>query len=192
LLAGIERADSVVWDAHKMLSMPALATAVLFREGGHSYEAFAQEAAYLYPGSDVREQWYNRGLRTAECTKRMISVPLFASLSLLGTRVFTQLVDDAFELARRFGERLAAAPDFELCTPPDCNIVCFRFVPPGAHDLDALQTRVQRLLAASGDFFVARTTLQGHVWLRTSLMNPRTTDADLEALLDAIRALPIA
>ncbi len=192
LLAGIERADSVVWDAHKMLAMPALATAVLFREGGHSYEAFAQEAAYLFPGSDVRAQWYNRGLRTAECTKRMISVPLFASLSLLGTNVFTRLVDDAFALALRFGERLTAAADFELCTPPECNIVCFRFVPPGAHDLDALQTRVQQQLGEHGAFFVAKTTLQDHVWLRTSLMNPRTTDADLGALLDAIRALPAA
>lgn len=65
-------------------------------------------------------------------------------------------------------------------------------MPPGAHDLDALQTRVQRQLGASGDFFVARTTLRGDVWLRTSLMNPRATIADLDALLNAIRALALA
>lgn len=188
LLRGTSRADSVIWDAHKMLSMPALATAVLFRDGARSWEAFAQEAAYLFSGGDVRGQWYNRGLRTAECTKRMICLPLFASLSLLGTRVFAERVEATFDLARRFGERLAAAPDFELCVPPSCNIVCFRFTPDGAADLDALQERVRAKIVEDGAFFLARTTLEGKVWLRASLMNPATTDADLDALLIALRA----
>src|SRR5262249_41324946 len=42
LFAGIERVDSVVWDAHKMMLLPALVTAVVFRDGRRSYEAFAQ------------------------------------------------------------------------------------------------------------------------------------------------------
>ncbi len=51
LLAGIERADSVVWDAHKMLLMPALLTAVVFRNGSPSFHAFAQHASYLFAGA---------------------------------------------------------------------------------------------------------------------------------------------
>src|SRR5690606_32986824 len=43
-VAGVERADSVVWDAHKMMLMPAACTAVLFRDGAHAYAAFAQNA----------------------------------------------------------------------------------------------------------------------------------------------------
>ena len=51
LCRGIEHADSVVWDAHKMLLLPALVTAVIFRDGAHSYAAFAQEASYLFGSS---------------------------------------------------------------------------------------------------------------------------------------------
>ncbi|HSP19114.1 MAG TPA: pyridoxal-dependent decarboxylase, partial [Myxococcaceae bacterium] len=47
LAAGIGRADSLVWDAHKMMLLPALLTAVLFRDARRSYEAFSQRADYL-------------------------------------------------------------------------------------------------------------------------------------------------
>ncbi len=81
-VAGIERADSVVWDAHKMLGVPSLSTAVLYRDGGRSYEAFAQEASYLYDG-DARDNWWDGGHRTLECTRRTLALPLYAALSVL-------------------------------------------------------------------------------------------------------------
>ncbi len=58
-----------------MLLMPA--TAVLFRDGRRSYEAFAQEASCLFHGLDPREGWYDTGVRTLECTTcaRPSSIP---------------------------------------------------------------------------------------------------------------------
>ncbi|WP_395852562.1 hypothetical protein [Cystobacter fuscus] len=53
-------------------------------------------------------------------------------------------------------------------------------MPPG--ELDALQVRLRESLVRSGDFYLVQTTLGGKVWLRTTLINPLTTDADLEAL----------
>src|SRR5205823_3523239 len=88
LLAGIERADSVVWDAHKMMLMPALLTAVLFRDGRRSYSAFAQEASYLFAEGPAEAEWFNTGQRTLECTKRMMSLKLYASLLCHGTGLF--------------------------------------------------------------------------------------------------------
>ena len=69
LAAGIEMADSVVWDAHKMLFMPGLATALLFRDGTRCYEAFRQEASYLFGRHAFPE--HDLGLRTIECTRPM-------------------------------------------------------------------------------------------------------------------------
>ena len=65
LLEGIARADSLVWDLHKMLRMPALCTAVVFRDKAHSYATFAQDASYLFQGTPEQE-WYNLGQRTIE------------------------------------------------------------------------------------------------------------------------------
>ncbi|MBM3290978.1 MAG: aminotransferase class I/II-fold pyridoxal phosphate-dependent enzyme, partial [Candidatus Hydrogenedentes bacterium] len=58
LLDGCERADSVVFDAHKMLLMPALVTGVVFRDGAHSFCAFDDRASYLIDKTP-QEEWYN-------------------------------------------------------------------------------------------------------------------------------------
>lgn len=194
-VARIERADSVVWDPHKMMLAPALVSAVLFREGARSYASFAQDASYLFPaqGEDpaggAATPWWDIGLRTLECTKRMLSLELYASLSLLGTRFFADYVEGCFALARRFAERIARAPDFELAVAPECNIVCFRLAPPGADraSLDALQTRVRERVVRSGRFYLVQTRLPAGVFLRTTLVNPFTADEDLDGLLAALR-----
>jgi L-2,4-diaminobutyrate decarboxylase len=186
LAAGIDRADSLVWDAHKMMLLPALLTAVLFRDGRRSYEAFSQRADYLFRRHAVGE-WWTPALRTLECTKRMMGVELWAALALHGTRMFSDYVSRTFDLGRTFAAMLDDADDFELALEPDCNIVCFRHVPDDFQDLDGHQERVRARLLAEGSFYLVQTRLRGHVHLRVTLINPLTTESDLEALLDAIR-----
>ncbi|UQA57603.1 pyridoxal phosphate-dependent decarboxylase family protein [Polyangium aurulentum] len=187
LVRGAERADSVVWDAHKMMLMPALVTAVLFRDGRRSHEAFAQEASYLFLGE---EALFDLGARTLECTKRMMSLKLYAGLALGGTGLFSDYVTRAFDLGRRFGEMLREAGDFELPVDPACNIVLFRHVPEGAGDgeaLDALQERARRALRDDGSFYIVQTRLAGRTWLRVTIINPLTTEDDLSGLIEAVR-----
>jgi L-2,4-diaminobutyrate decarboxylase len=178
----------VVWDAHKMMLMPALITAVLFRDGTRSFEAFAQEASYLFHGQDTR-RWSDVGLRTLECTKEMMALKLYTCLSLLGTRLFSDYVAATFALTRRFAEMLQAAPDFELAVEPTCNILCFRYTPAGLPraEWDALQTHLRERLVTRGDFYLVQTTLPQGVHLRTTLINPLTSEADLNALLETLR-----
>ncbi|RKI35819.1 pyridoxal-dependent decarboxylase, partial [Corallococcus sp. AB004] len=188
---GIERADSVVWDAHKGLLMPALVTAVLFRDGARSFDAFSQEAHYLFHGDgDDARPYSDVGLRTLECTKEMMPLKVYACLSVLGTRVFEEAVTASYDQARRFAGMLTAAPDFELALEPDCNIVCFRHTP--AHvppeGWDALQVRLREALVSRGSFYLVQTRLPRGVYLRTTLIHPLTGDSDLEALLDALRS----
>lgn len=190
-LAGIARADSVVWDAHKLLLVPSLATAVLYREGRRSYEAFAQEASYLFAGSDPSERWYDLGTRTLECTKPNLALDLYAILAVLGPGVLAAHVDHLTALAADFAARIDAAPDFRLAAHPETNIVCFRHEPaPLAADLerlDRLQDSVRQVLVESGAFYLVRTRLRGRTWLRVTLMSPHTDAADLDALLERVR-----
>ncbi len=186
LATGIGRADSLVWDAHKMMLLPALITAVLFRDGRRSYEAFSQRADYLLRHGSQGE-WWNPAHRTLECTKRMMGLELWAALTLHGTRMFSDYVTRMFDLGRTFAAMLDDADDFELAVAPDCNIVCFRHVPDDFQDLDGHQERIRARILAEGSFYLVQTRLRGHVHLRVTLINPLTTEADLEALLAAIR-----
>ncbi len=186
-LAGIERADSIVWDAHKMMLMPALVTAVIFRDGRSSYQAFAQEASYLFTDAAPEDQWFNRASRTLECTKTMMVLKLYVALAAYGRAYFGDYVDAMFGLAQRFADAVAAAPDFELGVRPDCNIVCFRYLGGAAAGRDALQDEIRRRLLASGTFYLVQTALPAGIFLRVTLINPATRDADLAALLEAVR-----
>ena len=192
LVAGIERADSVVWDAHKLMAMPALCTAVLYRDDASSYHAFAQDASYLFLGDDGGERpWWDLGLRTLECTKRMMSTILYASLRAYGVDLFRAYVDRTFALGRALAARVAAAPDFELALPPDANIVCFRYRPDPAlagAELDLLQARIRQRCLERGHTYFLQTRLGGALWLRSALMNPLTEGRDLDELLATIRA----
>lgn len=186
LLAGIDRADSVVWDAHKLLQMPALATGVLFRDGRHSYAPFAQQAGYLFE-RDARP--HDRGLRTLECTKRGLGATLYTCLATLGEAPLIAALDHGIALSQQFATAIGQAADFELATPPQANIVCFRHLPAAAGDVDEHNRQLRRRLLHDGRFYVVQATLPRGVFLRTTLINPRTTPADLQALLATIREL---
>lgn len=136
LLRGLDRANSFIWDAHKNLLIPALMTAVVFRDGARSFEAFSQKASYLFEKS-AREEWYNYAHRTLECTKTMMGLRLFVSLVAYGTDFFGAYVTEMFDLAREFARRLRSAGDFETAAEPESNIVCFRYLGRGGGDLDA-------------------------------------------------------
>jgi L-2,4-diaminobutyrate decarboxylase len=97
-------------------------------------------------------------------------------------------VTRTFDLASWFARELEAAADFELATEPQANIVCFRVTPGGVLDLDALQLAVRDELVRSGAFYVVKTRLRNRVHLRTTIINARTDEADLRALMEAIRA----
>ncbi len=187
LVDGIERADSVVWDGHKMMMMPSLLTGVLFRDARRSYETFRQEATYLFE-ERPDEEWYNPGNRTVECTKPAMATRLYLALRVHGIGVLREYVTRTFDLARRFADALRAADDFELAVEPGANIVCFRFVASDTGDPDALQAALRQRLIRNGAYYLTQAELRNALWLRVSLMNPGTTLADLIGLLDEVRA----
>jgi len=186
LAAGLARADSVVWDCHKMMMMPAVLTAVLFRDGRHSYETFRQEATYLFE-ERPEEEWYNPGNRTVECTRPGAAVLLYTALRVHGVGVFRDYVTRCFDVARRLAEKVEAEPEFELAMPPEANIVCFRYRRDGPAG-DGLHEHLRRKLLASGAYYLTSVDLWDRTWLRCTLQNPFTDDEGLEGLLDTVRA----
>ena len=189
-LDGIALADSVVWDGHKLMYMPAAVSAVLFRDENHSYAAFSQDASYLFQGAHQEDEAFNTSYRTLECTKRMMALKLWAAFSLYGTSGLGTLIDEAFEKAKLLAHKLQHQPNFALLMPPQTNIVCFRYL--ANLDADALnqhQSNIRQHLVESGLFHITQAKLNGTVWLRVTLMNPFTSEADLDALLDAIETV---
>ena len=186
LLDGCGRADSVVFDAHKMMLMPALVTGVIFRDGAHSFCAFDDRASYLIDKSP-QEEWYNYGHRTMECTKRLLGLKVYAGLMCYGTKFFADYVTKQYDLTRRFAAMIRETPDFEIAAEPDANILCFRYVPKGITDLDTLNAAIRKRIVQSGKFYIVQARLEKGHYLRVALLNPLIEESHLAALLDRVR-----
>jgi L-2,4-diaminobutyrate decarboxylase len=191
-LRGIERADSIVWDAHKLLMMPALVTAVLFKRGGNAYEAFAQQASYLFAATRPDQTWWDLGTRTLECTKRMMAIELWCALRVHGEGWFGEVIDRQLALTAELAAKVTAAPDFELALPPASNIVCYRHRPdgvPAGPELDAHNRALRQRVVEDGRFYIVGTQLPGGYYLRSTIMNPLIETRDLDELLAHLRHL---
>ncbi len=192
LLSGIEKSDSVVIDGHKMMLMPTITTALLFRNKLHAQHTFSQKADYLL-NDEVEEDWINSGKKTFECTKTMMCMHWYILFKFYGEKVFNEYVTRQYDLAKDFEEILVADPNFELAASPMSNILCFRYLDSSKNDKDLndLNARIRQNLLEDGEFYLVQTRLSGVHYLRTSLMNPFTTIHHLTALLSKIKEVAL-
>ena len=192
--AGLERADSVVLDPHKWLSVPVECGAVLVRDSRLLREAFSLVPDYLRTEADRGFgglPWYSEyGIQQ---TRGFRALKLWMTLKHLGRDGVRELVAQHLSLARHLAELVDAAPDLERLSHVELSIVCFRYVPPtlkGADGaaLDALNKRVMEEVQASGAAFLTQTTLDGRFVLRACVLHYATTESDLAALIDMVRS----
>jgi len=186
LLKGIEKADSLSWDAHKLMRTPTLCTAVLVRDYRTLDQAFQQEASYLF--HDKEQPGFDFIHRTVECTKAGLGLKLFLVLAALGERGLAGYIERQFDLAGEAYEYISQLPDFECAVAPQSNILCFRML----EENDETHLKVRDRLTAQGDFYISTTEFNGKRYLRLSLMNPDTSLDDIKRLVSEIRsyALP--
>jgi L-2,4-diaminobutyrate decarboxylase len=192
LVAGLDRADSVVWDAHKMLFVPGLCAFVFYRRRAHQFEAFRQDAPYLFDPAAPGVAEFDSALRTVECTKRAAVFGLWGVWSLFGPQLFADLVDVTFAMGRVLYEKLSSTPDFTALYEPQCNIVVFRHVPDALRGtppeaVDRFQLELRRRVIESGEFYIVSTRVDGLGALRVTIINPLTTPEHLDQLLQTIR-----
>lgn len=192
LTRGLERADSVTLDFHKMLLAPALTTGLFFREDREAYRTFQQRADYLLSGEKMEgEDWSNIARRSLECTKRMLGLRVFTLLSEYGPELFRDYVVRVNELGRELAALVRQQPELQLFMRPDTNIVCFRFTHPSldARSRDGVNQLIRSTIMQAGERYIVQTTINGATYLRCTLTNAFTTPENLERMLTQVVTL---
>ncbi len=188
LAKGINKADSITIDFHKMLMTPAPSTALIFKNEKYSYDNFQQQAHYIWDSQESKE-WYNSGKRTFECTKLMMSIKVYAILKTHGEKIFEENIDCLFDLTHSFAKLITKRDSFELALEPQSNIINFRYVKAKEATLDTLNSNIRQILVESGKFYIVQTMINGKRYLRCTVMNPLTKITDFEALLNEIESI---
>ena len=180
LLAGLEKADSLILDAHKMLRTPTVCAALLVRHAATLDHAFQHDAGYLFhdkyqPGFDFISQ-------TVECTKAGLGLRFFLAFAALGENGMAEYIDTCIGLACSAQKYIASQPDFDVPYAPESNILCFRYTGP-----DTNQLAIRDRLIFEGNFYLSSTSIENQRFLRMVIISPATTLDDIIALVHAIR-----
>jgi len=188
-LKGVNKADSIVIDGHKMMMMPSITTALLFKEGQDSHNTFRQKADYLLQESQ-EEDWYNLAKRTFECTKYMMSLHWYTLLKIYGREIFDEFVTTLYDLGQKFAAILENDPFFEIAVKPDSNIICFRMIykDKDLQTLNNINTTIRQKLLEEGEFYIVQTKIKGITYLRATIMNPFTNENHFKELLENIKS----
>jgi glutamate/tyrosine decarboxylase-like PLP-dependent enzyme len=189
LFRGLERADSVAADPHKWLYVPYEAGAAVLRDQGRLADAFRQPAPYLVHDADspvVGPVSFNE--RGPELSRGFKALKVWVGIKRHGRKGYAAAVEHDVAMARFLADELRRRDDFELLAEPVLSIANFRYRPRGIDladsDLDRLNRQIVNRLVGSGAFFVAPTVLKGRTSMRAAIVNFRTREDDLLALLD--------
>ena len=200
LFAGVEEADSWIVDPHKWLATGVGVGATYVRDGDVLTRAFAEgDAAYLEgafgdedaePASQFETMggaWADQGVELSAPPRGVL---VWAALRELGRSGVAARVERHIAFAREVADRALAHPRLELLLDPQLSITCFRYRPTGgAGDpaaIDALNRQILARLRASTPLVPSSTLVDGALAIRPCFINPRTTGAEVDALVDAV------
>ncbi|MDJ0379712.1 aspartate aminotransferase family protein [Streptomyces sp. G-G2] len=202
LLDGIERADSVTVDYHKSFFQPVSSSAVLVRDRDTLKHA-TYHADYLNPRRMAEEKIPNQVDKSIQTTRRFDALKLWMTLRVMGADGLGSLFDEVIDLAAEGWKLIAADPRFQVVVEPQISTLVFRYSPSyrregplagpdaGEHRADLVDEAnlyARKALFASGEAVVAGTKVDGHQYLKFTLLNPQTTTSDIAAVLDLLAA----
>ncbi len=177
LVAGAERADSYVWNAHKMMGVPLSCSALLLRRRGLLARHLDESANYLFQ-SEADE--LDPGHRSLQCGRRNDALKLWAAWQLHGDDGYERRIDRLFELAAYAAGRVAADPGLELVLPPESINVCFEVVGRSSAAICERLDEEGRLLVGHGE-------AGGRRAIRLVCVNPDLVESDIDTALAEIQ-----
>ncbi len=212
MLKGIERADSVSFDAHKLLYSPNSMGVCLFRN--------AEDSEYLYHTANyiIREGSVDQGRFTLEGSRPFACLKPWAALKIIGRKGYELIFEHAKLLQKTFVELLEEEPLFEQMNKPELFIINYRFVPrelkkmlekcmhdPKEHAtsitminnvLNELNIELHKKIRENDTSFVSRTRIESTryaprrtVVLRAITINPNTEPDMIRQILDEHKKL---
>ncbi len=182
-LKGIELADSIIWDAHKMMRTTTLCTAVLFKKFKHQAQNLQQKGSYLF---HKKESFGKDSLPyTIECTKAPLGTKIYWALAIEGEKAMGQYIEQCYEKGTEFYKLIEQSKDFEGFNPPQSNIINYRYRPDLFSSEQQLEIRNQ--VIAIGKTYITSTEIKGVRYLRSTICNPLTEKKHFLFVLDQIR-----
>jgi len=184
LVEGIELADSVCWDAHKMMGVSLVCSAFLIKrpEILRKVCSHGNVAHYLFLG-DAED--VDLGRTSLQCGRRNDALKLFLAWREKGDAGWSRLVENYVELADYLQSLVEKNDNLEMMSSRVWSNVCIRFTEHGI-DHNSVNEQLRDRLVKSGKFMVSQSKIGSDIILRPVIANPSVSRDTLDSLVDEI------
>ena len=182
---GLALADSVSLDPHKWLYQPVDCGCLLYRDPQAAQKTFAHSGDYAKVLSKDPIEGFAFFEESMELSRRFRALKLWLSLRYHGLDAFRAAIRRDLEHARRLVRKIKESPELELLAAGELSAVCFRVKSAEADDFNAV---VLKQVIRRGRVYISNATLRDGFALRACFVNHRTTDADVDAIVEEVLA----
>lgn len=179
LLEGSELADSITWNAHKMMGVPLSCSAILVKRHGLLSTHFNESATYLFQSHDDE---FNPGTRSIQCGRRNDALKLWAAWLFHGDAGYEKRIDRLFELADYAAGKIAEDPDLTLTIHPESINVCFEVKGQSSAEICEKLDAESRLKIGHGEAC-------GSSAIRLVCVNPDLGEDDIDRVITEIKTV---
>jgi len=184
---GINLADSISLDPHKWLYQPTGCGCLLYRDPTDARRAFSHSGDYARSLTNDPIEGFAYFEESLELSRPFRALSLWLSLRFFGLRAFQQSISDDLHLAQVLAQFIDAEPKLERLAPVALSAVCFHYT-DSCSDLDDLNRRILERVIRRGRVYISNATIHGHFALRACIVNHRTTEADVHAVVTEVLA----
>jgi aromatic-L-amino-acid/L-tryptophan decarboxylase len=192
LFTGLAQADSIALDAHKWLYQPLDCSALLYSDAGAARRAFAYTGEYARSLSDDPVEGLSFFDESLELSRRFRALKLWLSLRYHGIGQFRAAIRNDLDHAQLLARLITAEPTLELLAPVELSTLCFRWKDASAAELDRRNAAILRETRRRGRVYLSNASIHGAFALRACIVNHRTTDADIAAVMEEVAAAAAA
>ena len=184
LIDGIELADSVCWDAHKMMGIPLICSAFLIKrpEILRKICSHGNVAHYLFLGD---AEQVDLGRMSLQCGRRNDALKLFLAWREKGDAGWARQVERYIELADRLESKVNEHSNLEMMSSRVWSNVCLRYTTANAN-LNHLNQQIRNRLVKAGNFMISQSKIGDETILRPVIANPHITEETIDDLVEEI------
>jgi L-2,4-diaminobutyrate decarboxylase len=185
-LRGIEQADSLSVDFHKLFWQPIPCSAFLLRDS-RNFDAIKLHADYLNPELHEDSGIPNLVTTSLLTTRRFDALKLWISFQSLGRDQLAAMIDRTVSLAAHAAKVIRNTPHLELMCEPHLSTVVFRHVPTSPEiNADQVNSALRQHLFDAGKAVIGHTRVRGVQCLKFTCMNPAVTEGQIEELVRVV------
>src|SRR5215213_8514679 len=182
--AGVEQADSIVFNPHKWLGAQFDCSAHFIRDPDSLVRTLAIRPEYLK--THGRDGVIDYSEWSVPLGRRFRALKLWFLLRAHGLEGLRAMIRDHVTWSERLAQRIATEPHFALVSRPMLSLFAFRYAPPDIADLDGLNLELVNAINEDGRIYLTQTRVDGEIAIRFQVGSFATTEQDVDEAFNVI------